>query len=122
MADYTQEVKDAYNDIKENGMAIVLKQYSPGTFSPASDSYAGSSWSSDSTYGLVKQYSHRFVDGTRIKVGDQQMLIPAYSLAFTLSVGDMVVAAGEDWEVIDPNPLMPGGTIILYKAQIRRAG
>jgi len=121
-ADYSSDSLGAYNSIKDAGVQITLKRFTPGTYTPASDSYSQSSWTTDSTYGVLVQYSHRFVDGTRIKVGDQKVIFSSYGLSFTVQVGDKVVIDSEEWNVVNAGPIAPSNDPIIYKAQIRRAG
>lgn len=120
MADYTDEIKSAYDSIKGAGVAVEVCQASLGTYSPSSDSFTTATWSCEETYAVIKQFSNRFIDGTRIKVGDQELLIPAYEVNAVLGVGDRVTIGDETWEVINPNPIKPGGETILYKAHVRR--
>ena len=119
MADYSDQQESAYNAIKDNGTTISIRKFTEGTYNPATDSYTGSTWTSYTAYAVMSRYKERDVDGTLVKKGDKRMLIPAYNLTVTLEEGDIIRHSSKDWRVVDPNPIEPDGTVIIYKAQVR---
>jgi len=120
MADYSEDKKSAYDDIKENGTSIVIRQHTPGVYNPITEVATGATWASNPTYGLFTGYSDRFIDGERIKVGDMRLLISSYGLSITLDEGDEIVAGGVTWKVQNPNPIAPSNDPIIWKAQVRK--
>jgi hypothetical protein len=64
--------------------------------------------------------SFSFKDGAYFKTqpGDLAALIPA---AYSPAVGDRISIAGEKWKVEGLNVLSPQGTVVMYKAQLRKA-
>jgi len=122
MADYSQDKLDAYNSIKDAGVAITVRRLpSGGTYDPVTDSYTGTSATvTTSTYAVFTLYNERYVDGAVIQLGDRKALIPAYGLTIELQPGDQVVHGSEVLNIIEPNPVAPSGDPILYKAQARK--
>ena len=108
--------------IAASGATIqVVKPHTGGTYNPATDTYgAGTATVTVDTYGVMTQYSERFIDGTVIQQGDKRVLIPAKNMTFTLAQGHKIRISGSYWDVVNPNPVEPGGEVIIYKAQVRQ--
>ena len=122
MADYSADILGAYESIKDAGASIQVQRVTKGAFLPATDTYASSTTATDSTYGVFTNYKHSHIDGTRIKVGDMKLLIPAYGLAATIQPGNQIIHGSDTWEVKDPGMVAPNGVPIIYKAQVRNSG
>lgn len=121
MADWTAKINQAYRQIAASGATIVLvKPHTAGTYYPATDTYgAGTATVTFETYGVMTNYSESFI-GDVIEQGDKRVLIPAKGATFTLKQGHKVRIAGSYWNVVNSNPLEPGGEVIMYKAQVRQ--
>ena len=52
-----------------------------------------------------------------IEIGDKLLLATS---SLELKVGSIVNVESEDWQVIDPSPIQPASTVVLYKAHVRR--
>ena len=66
--------------------------------------------------GLREEYKPSEIDGARIVAGDVKFLCRAVE---QLRVGDLVNLDGTDYRVINPNPLQPAGTTMLFQLQLR---
>lgn len=70
--------------------------------------------------GVFAQYEQQFVDGTTIQQGDQKVIISAPDGLFTPNLVGHIVRKGEKWNILNMKPLNPGGTVVLYVAQVRQ--
>lgn len=69
--------------------------------------------------GVFVNYEQKFIDGTVIQQGDQKVIISvAEPLAPNLA--GHIVRGLEKWNIKSIKPLNPGGTIIIYVAQVRQ--
>ena len=121
--DYANERREAAADLKEDGASVTL--HSPGetvedgatgdvTTVPGADVL---------TFGILRDYSTREIDGTVIMRGDMQLIASAEEL-FTAG---LVPNAG--WAATVPihgklrvmraSPVAPGGVAVLWKLQLR---
>lgn len=66
--------------------------------------------------GLREEYKPREIDGTRIVAGDVKFLCQAVK---PVQVGDLISLNGTDYRVVNPNPLQPAGTTMLFQLQLR---
>ena len=66
--------------------------------------------------GLREEYKPSEIDGTRIVAGDIKFLCQASE---QVQVGDLVNLNSADYRVINPNPLQPAGTTMLFQLQLR---
>ncbi|AUR99402.1 head-closure protein [Vibrio phage 1.265.O._10N.286.52.F6] len=79
-------------------------QWTPGTsFSTAID-------------GALVAYSERLVDGTNIRSGDK-MLICAFDAP--IQNNSVIEIYGNDWTVVNTNPINHAGQVQIYKLQVR---
>ena len=69
-------------------------------------------------------YKDGRVDGTLIRMGDQQVLMRGESQLGTIEPNNitdsMVRASGEVWNIVEVKPLSPNGQKIIYTAQVRK--
>lgn len=72
------------------------------------------------TDGVFLNYEEKFIDGTVIKRGDQKVLFSAQDIAFPPEVSGTITRGTEKWNIKSIKPLNPGGTVIIYSAQVRQ--
>lgn len=72
------------------------------------------------TDGVFLNYEQKFVDGTVIKQGDQKVLFSAVGVEFPPEVSGYIIRKTEKWNIKSIRPLNPGGTVIIYSAQVRQ--
>lgn len=86
---------------------------------PGDDPWSAASEPSESDIILVEiGYSMTNRDASLIEAGDKMTLVSSQGLAPELP--DKIRLDGEDYQVIDAQPLNPGGTKLLTEVQIRR--
>ncbi|MHC4644043.1 MAG: hypothetical protein ACYTBJ_00980 [Planctomycetota bacterium] len=130
--DWAAEQLDAYNDIKDEGTAIIVRSKTHGTYNPVTDAATGGTITNYSTYTLITAFKYTHDQGvqslpgdeTAVQKGDRNFLIPAYGLP------DMSnPAAKQEYElvygsnvhhIIGIDTIEPGGTAILYRVHARR--
>lgn len=66
--------------------------------------------------GIREEYKPSEIDGTRVIAGDVKFLCQASE---QVQVGDLVNLNNTDYRVINPNPLQPAGTTMLFQLQLR---
>lgn len=66
--------------------------------------------------GLREEYKPSEIDGTRIVAGDVKFLCQAVK---PVQIGDLISLNGTDYRVVNPNPLQPAGTTMLFQLQLR---
>ena len=66
--------------------------------------------------GLREEYKPHEIDGTRVLSGDVKFLCQATE---QLQVGDTVNLNNIDYRVVNPNPLKPAATTMLFQLQLR---
>lgn len=114
-------LKTALKLIAEHGAKAVISRKLRATYAPdQSDGDANDSESSTTTKAVISSYKNGLIDGARIRMGDQNLLLAADGLAKPLAVGDVVEVAGIKWNVVAVNPVMYQGATVYYDAQVRR--
>lgn len=69
--------------------------------------------------GLLLPYPDRLIDGTRIQVGDRQLIVSA-ATTYAPAVSDRPVVGGKTWAVVGVDTVSPAGTDVVYKLQVRQ--
>ncbi len=67
--------------------------------------------------GVKLDYTISEKESSAIQAGDAKLL---FSTTGSPQVGMLVEIDGEDWRIIQPNPLQPAGVIVMYSMQVRR--
>jgi hypothetical protein len=127
--DYSTIQSDAYDQIAENGVAMVLKVTTMGTYSAASDSFATHA-TSYSIYGLPSAPTGEKNSSwmQQVEVGDKLFLVPGIdssgvSLPRLDEMGDTrrfeIQYRTKTWVPVSMNVVEPGGIVLLYKIQAR---
>ena len=100
--------------IKRFGMTATVTR--PGTVDRVDGEEVVTPATSFDVIGLREEYKPSEIDGTRIVAGDVKFLCQAVK---QVKVGDLVNLNGTDYRVVNPNPLQPAGTTLLFQLQLR---
>lgn len=125
MADYSDDILSAYNDIVEAGTTIqIIQSASGGTFNPVTETYARATTLATFTHpAVITKFEESFIDDTQIQKGDRQFLIPGLkndlSTMLVLKQSDRVYWNSKYWSIVNENPVAPDGTPIIYKVHCR---
>jgi len=117
-----------YASIRAEAAAVITEAGQPGFLRRTAAGSGTEFW--DTGQGVVTNYPVTFVltnynardrDGTLVRVNDQLALISAQGLSIDASDADQLVdSQGKVWEIVNIQPLAPGGVTLLYQAQVRR--
>lgn len=122
--DYTSYRQLAYDQIQDKGCSITItRPEHGGTENPITGSTTGATASADySTYALITNYGDREIDGTNIKVGDKNFLVPALNLDIIPCATDVITEGNNTWTIVKITTIDPGGSgnELLYKIQCRK--
>jgi len=118
--DYVLESKKLYQDLVKDGFEIVVRtQGSIGSWNPATMKYDNAVEPTDiTTYGLLKNYNSREIDGNMIQVNDHKLIISSFGLSdlttnHQILINDVVV------NIINIKKFAPALIIIGYELQVR---
>lgn len=126
MSRYGDDIKGAVEAIRTDG--------GPATMERVAQADGAEPWNTDgpavpSTTPVVAvwlAYKQQFIDGARIKTGDQKVLIAAGEpvMTFAPAIGMTLIrqfdGKTERWTVMDLGTLAPNGDNILYTLQVRQ--
>ncbi len=117
--EYGQVVKSAQRLIKRFGSVISIVTTS---IAPATQGWKPGNPTPTTviTDGVFVQYEQKFIDGTVVQQGDQKVLFSAVGLTLPPQVSGHIMRGAEKWSIRSLKPLNPGGTIIIYVAQVRQ--
>src|SRR5215207_1001963 len=114
--DYASIRADADEAIAEAGQSGFLRRTGKGAGTDFWNPGAGTATDYPVTFVLV-DFRARDRDGTLVRQNDQQAIIQAGSLPIEAEDSDQLVdAQGRVWEIVNLNPLVPGGVTLLYIA------
>lgn len=125
------EIHSALSDAFDNDLSDVVCEFNIYKAKNNSKSYdvdAGSRPRNDSgaseSRGIFSVFKNSEIDGERIKVRDEKLIINGFDISVVLEIGDEIVLKnGKKYFVISPNPIMGGDSeVIIYKAQVRKNG
>jgi len=121
VADYSSEIATALSLIKEYGTAVTIAfKNEDRVYDPITDTATGATWIEENGYAVLTNYKEDFIDGELIQRGDKVMLIPASGLTNRLKQGDRILENAIEWTAVNVREIAPDGTVIIYKAQVRR--
>lgn len=116
MGTYDSEVDSCYDSIEEAGGVITIQQpNAPGTYNPATGGFTGgSSGNSFSSYALKQNYEEKFIDGSIIKRGDCEFMVPSKGFTFDPEQGDVLTMNEVEWDILHVNPFDPSGEQVIF--------
>lgn len=122
---YAKSADTAHRMLQKFGLPITIRRVTTGAYDPTIGAAPVTSLDSDGI-GALFSFHQRDVDGSRIKVGDQQLLLSPKKVDGTPmprpSTDDLVVI-GQDHYTIQPSKeLAPAGGPVLYDLHIRGVG
>jgi hypothetical protein len=118
--DYSEDRTAADEAIAEYGQSGYLRRTAAGSGADPWNPGSGTVTDYPIRFVLV-DYSERDRDGTLIQQNDQQALISVGSLPTEATDADQLVdSQSKVFEIVAIRPLEPGGTVVLYTAQVRR--
>lgn len=130
MAFYKKTRKTASRLLKKFGAAVTIHRTIKGEYEPSTGDHGPDTVLEWSPFAVRTQLQKEYLtlggddgtrDGTRIEVGDMQILVDCQGHPHIPQVGDEVeFADGETWRVVQDIPVSPAGTVVLYKGVIRK--
>lgn len=112
--DYSRSNALASRLIESFGQSLTFSRKTSGTFDPATGTVS-STMQTNEWQTVWLSYQEDQIDGTLIRQGDARLLVDG-----SPDVGDTVTRDGEDWRVININPLQPAGVLVYTEAQVRK--
>jgi len=122
---FDEEIESAVSQIQEKGQPATLRSFAKGVAADPSKPWEpGANVQTDETVNAVfLSYSQKYMDGSVIQAGDQQVLMPSTNTsgaAILPQIDGLVIRGGETWKIVGIKPLNPNGQSILFDLQIRQ--
>lgn len=117
--DYSPKIAKAAAKIAKFGREVVYVRKG-GAYDPISGNLAADNEETRINGLLTSPKEDAIASGT-IQIGDMWLLIAGNALPEMPATGDIVRIGGIDWRVEGVSSVMPDGTPIIYKLQIRRS-
>lgn len=116
MVDYAILANTATSLLTDNGQNLTFGRETSSGFNPVTgvDTTASSTYTG---YGAGFDYKKSEVDGEVIQNGDVRLILQAVTTAPL--IGDTVTYNGSVYRVMNVNEVSPGGTVVIYKLQLR---
>jgi hypothetical protein len=114
--DYAEIAEAAKELITEFGLACTLTKKTAGTNDGVTGTITGATTTTHTVNAVVDNYANSLLDGTLIKRGDKLLYIESDVqplIGNTISIGSVA------HKVINVETIAPGGTVVLYQAQVR---
>lgn len=115
--DYDALAATATRLLTEHGQAITIRRTTTGTYAPSTDTYTGSTTTTLTARGVVRDYRADQIDGTVIRRGDRVVVIDA---TVTPTLADEVLLDGAYWSIVSIQTASPAGTPLSHTLQVRR--
>lgn len=98
------------------GQACTLTKLTAGTFDGVLGVYSGQTTTNYTVNAVIDEYKNSFIDGSLVKMGDKKAYIESATqpeIDNSLTVGTVV------HKIVNVKTINPGGTVVLYEAQLR---
>lgn len=105
--------------LTEFGQVCTLSATTTGDYDPATGG-ASTTTTSQAVTAAVFDYPQRFIDGTLILTGDKRVLVSPTGLTSDPKPGDVLNAAGTDYNVVNAKGIAPAGIAVLWILQVRK--
>ncbi|MDR2892988.1 MAG: hypothetical protein LBV80_07890 [Deltaproteobacteria bacterium] len=123
---YGKTRKTASGLLGKFGVKVTVRREIKGAYNPATGRNEPGQITEWTPYavktGIKEEYfTAGSMGGTRINVGDMQLLIGCEGQPEIPKVGDSVIfPGGEKWKIVQSAPVDPGDVVVLYKGVIRK--
>lgn len=115
------EIQTVSSDvIKEFGVPCFVKNQGEGKYNPSTGEYIESGGSSHSAHCLFDNLAYDFSKGqdtANVQQGDVLIYLTASGQP---EVNSVVEANGEQWVIINCQPIKPANTVLMYQCQGRK--
>ncbi len=118
MSEFYEDLAETASElIEEFGTDLVLTHVVSGAYDPATGDVTNTE-TTHTGFGAAFDYESRDVDGTKIKVGDQRILIAVAGMAEP-EADDRVAINGKTFTVVLSRTLAPAGVPVVFDVQAR---
>lgn len=69
--------------------------------------------------GAFVNFKESDIDGTLVKMGDQQCLISPKGLCIDITISDRIIDGDLTWTIMDAKSQKPGNTVLIYQLHVR---
>jgi hypothetical protein len=117
---FDRQINTASRLIQKNGQPVTVRGIAP-TAGPTPWRPGPPSVSDQVGISAVfLDYQQKYIDGEVIRMGDQQVLLPALGLSAPPEVDGYILRGAEKWKILVVKPLNPNGQTILFELQVRQ--
>jgi hypothetical protein len=117
VASFYAEIADVALDLlTEFGQTVVFTRVTGATYSTATGGYTGGTTTTVTGKGAGFDFDKKEIDGIHVIKGDMRMIF--YATTAPLA-GDTCVVGGVSYRCVSVEAISPGGTAVLYDAQLR---
>ena len=103
------------------GAPAVFTRVITGAYKPGTGEHEGGETVIWSANAVMTGLNEKFLDGSRIKAGDMQILVDCHGQKYRPKMGDSVTFTdGATWNVMQDMPVMPAEITVLYKGIVRK--
>lgn len=122
--DYSPLAETAAGLLLQFGQTVTITRTIPGTYDPVTGTTTGGSTAAESASAAIlpvggNDVGQQLADGSMIRQDDRKAIIEATVEAVT-ELQTLTDAAGVVWDVKLVNPVAPSGSVVIYKAILRR--
>jgi hypothetical protein len=114
---YDGMARTASRLIKDKGRALKVVKRAAGTSTDAGA--ADVAETRHDAFGVVADFPAEKVNGTSVLRGDKRVTLEAVDFAGEIAPGDALEFDGASHEVVGANRVAPGGTSLVWVAQVR---
>lgn len=122
MGRFDPQIETAARLVAKNGQAVTLRTFAnPALPDPAKPWIPAEPTTTDQTVNAVfYKYNQKYIDGDRIRTGDQQVVLAAKRLSAFPAQDSLILRGSETWKVVNATPTAPNGQYILFELQVRQ--
>lgn len=114
---YDNLAETASELLEEFGTDLVLTRVASGAYDPDTGDVTNTE-TTHTGFGAAFDYESRDIDGTKIKAGDQRILISVTGMAEP-EADDRVTVNGKTFTVVRSRTLAPAGVPVVFEVQAR---
>ena len=107
--------------ITKYGGSVTLVYKTGGTYDKATMTATGEGTITNTVSATPPQpYRTDEIDGTTLQTGDLRTYIPSHQVTSAPPKGASVTVDGEQWRIMETNPVKSGNDVCMYELQLRR--